>query len=59
MKVQMTRSFRNALNPSGLGYVLETALPLVIMETFGGKFSPLEEAFIFKHGSSLGRGELP
>ncbi|KAF8642054.1 hypothetical protein AX14_009794, partial [Amanita brunnescens Koide BX004] len=45
MKVQMTSSFRNALNPSTLGYVLETALPLVLMETFGGKFSPLEEAF--------------
>ena len=54
MKVQMTRSFRNALNPSELGYVLEMALPLVIMETFGGKFNPLEEAFIFKPGSSLG-----
>ena len=45
MKAQITRSFLNALNPSGLGYVLETALPLVLMETFGGKFSPLEEAF--------------
>ena len=44
-KAQMTRSFRIALNPSMLGYVLETALPLVLMETFGGKFSPLEEAF--------------
>ena len=30
---------------STLGYVLETALPLVLMETFGGKFSPLEEVF--------------
>ena len=45
MKAQMTSSFRNALNPSTLGYVFETALPLVLMETFGGKFSPLEEAF--------------
>lgn len=44
-KEQMTRSFRNAPNPSTLGYVLEMALPLVLMETFGGKFSPLEEAF--------------
>ena len=54
MKAQMTMSFRNALNPSGLGYVFEVALPLVIMETFGGKFNPLEEAFIFEPGSSLG-----
>jgi len=45
MKEQMTRSFRNALNPPTLGYVLETALPLVLMENFGGKFSPLEEVF--------------
>lgn len=45
MREQMTRLFRNALNPPTLGYVLEMALPLVLMETFGGKFSPLEEAF--------------
>ncbi|KAF8340069.1 hypothetical protein F5887DRAFT_919598 [Amanita rubescens] len=53
MKVQMTRSFRNALNPPTLGYVVEMALPLVLMETFGGKFSPLEEAFDCG-GKSLG-----
>jgi len=47
-------SFRNGLNPSGLGHVLETALPLVIMETFGGKFNALKEAFTFKTGSILG-----
>ncbi|KAM6500713.1 hypothetical protein JOM56_003727 [Amanita muscaria] len=53
MKEWMIRSFRNALNPSTLGYVFETALPLVLMEIFGGKFSPLEEAFHF-NSKSLG-----
>jgi hypothetical protein len=54
MKEWTIRSFRNALNPSSLGYVFETALPLVLMETFAGKFSPLGEAFAFQHGSLLG-----
>ena len=45
MKVWIIKSFRNALNPPTLGYVFEMALPLVLMETFGGKFSPLKEAF--------------
>jgi len=45
MKAWMVTSFCNALNSSTLGYAFEMALPLVLMEIFGGKFSPLEEAF--------------
>ena len=44
-KACMVRSFRNALNPSSRGFALEHALPLVLIEVFGGKFSPLADAF--------------
>jgi hypothetical protein len=47
MREWMTMLLRNA--PSSptrtLGYVFPIALPLVLMGTFGGKSSPLEEAF--------------
>ena len=46
MQAQMTRSFCTTLNSPTLGYVLEMVLPLVLMNTFGGKYSPLEEAIV-------------
>jgi hypothetical protein len=44
-KTSMIRSFRTAPNHSVHGYLLETVLLLVLMEVFGGKFSPLANAF--------------
>ena len=47
MREWMIMLLRNApTSPTRtLGYVFPIALPLVLMGTFGGKFSPLEEAF--------------
>jgi hypothetical protein len=45
----MVKSLRNAPNSSSLGFILEVAL---LMEIFGGKFSPLADAF--HCSSSLG-----
>lgn len=45
MKVYMVRSIHIAPNRSVLGRVFEAALPLVLMETFGGEPTPLKEAF--------------
>jgi hypothetical protein len=41
----MIRSFRTAVNRSSLGFVLEEALLLVLMENFGGKSSRLADVF--------------
>ncbi|KAF8338350.1 hypothetical protein F5887DRAFT_1137571 [Amanita rubescens] len=41
----MVRSFRTAVNRSSLGFVLEAALLLVLMENFGGKSSRLADVF--------------
>jgi hypothetical protein len=44
-KAWMARLFRNALNTPSLGYMLEPALLLVLMDIFGRKSSPLADAF--------------
>ncbi len=44
-KAYIVRSFRNALNQSSLGFVVENALLLVLMEVFGGKSSRLSDVF--------------
>ncbi len=41
----IARLFRNAANTSSSGFVFEEGLLLVLMEIFGGKFSPLADAF--------------
>ena len=41
----MARSFRAAVNRSSLGFVLEEALLLVLMENFGGKSTRLADVF--------------
>jgi hypothetical protein len=52
-KTLMVRLFRNALNPSSLGFVVENALLLVLMEVFGGKFSLLSDVFHCSTGLGL------
>ena len=44
-KEWMIRSLRTAPNASSQGFAFENVLPLVLMECFGGKFSPLADAF--------------
>ena len=53
-KTWITNSIRTAHNQSSLGYVLEDLTLLVLMEKFGGKFTPLRDVFHFSKSSSLG-----
>jgi len=53
-KMWITNSIRTSHNPSSLGYTLKDLTLLVLMENFGGKFTPLCEVFHFSKSSSLG-----
>jgi len=57
-KAWMVRSFRIAPNKSSLGFAFEGGPLCVLMEIFGGKFSPLADAFHCSE-SIRGRGGLP
>ncbi|KAF8510678.1 hypothetical protein BU17DRAFT_97886 [Hysterangium stoloniferum] len=41
----MANAFRSARTTSSLGYMFDQAILLVLMETFGGKFTPFSDAF--------------
>ena len=53
-KTCITNSIRTGRNPPSLGYTLEDLTMLVLMENFGGKFTPLRDIFRFSKSSSLG-----
>ncbi|KAF8309783.1 hypothetical protein F5887DRAFT_1091838 [Amanita rubescens] len=52
----MVKSFRNALKPLSLGFVVENALLLVLMEVFGGKSSLLSD--VCRCSTELGSRKL-
>ena len=54
MREWIIGSLRSASNSAMLGYVFEAALPFVLMEMFGGKTTPLEQAFDCRSDKSLG-----
>jgi len=54
-KTWITNSIRTTHNQSSLGYMLKHLTLLVLVENFGGKFTPLRDVFHFgKSSSSLG-----
>jgi len=53
-KTLISNSICTDRNPSSLGYILKDLTLLLLMENFGGKFTPLSNVFRFSKSSSLG-----